>query len=262
MAPDRFLYEDIGRSYARTRREDPRIAAEIAACLGPSRSIVNVGAGTGSYEPGDRLVVAVEPSAEMVGQRQGRSCRVVRGVAEALPFPDGAFDAGMAVLTIHHWTDPEAGLRELRRVARRQVVFFFEPLRSHEFWALDYFPEALDIPSEQDPPGEALLRRALPVREVRTVLVPHDCTDGFGAAFWGRPEAYLDPEVQAGMSWLALLSPDARERGSARLGADLASGAWDRRHGHLRRLPTYDGGYRIALAHRSGHSPEEPGVSC
>ena len=248
MARDRPLYEDIGRSYARTRREDPRIAAEIAACLGVSRTIVNVGAGTGSYEPRDRLVVAVEPSPEMVRQRRGRTRRVVQAVAEALPFPDAAFDVGMAVLTIHHWTEPESGLRELRRVARRQAVFFFEPLRTHDFWALDYFPEALDVPSEQRAPGEDVLRRALRVREVRPLLVPRDCTDGFGAAFWARPEAYLDPEVQAGMSWLALISPEARKRGTARLAAALSSGAWDQRHGHLRHRSTYDGGYRIALA--------------
>jgi SAM-dependent methyltransferase len=248
MAADRPLYEEIGRSYSRTRREDPRVAAEITSSLGRAGSVVNVGAGTGSYEPRDRVVVAVEPSPEMVRQRQGRTRRVVRGVAEALPFPDGAFDAAMAVLTIHHWADPSAGLSEMARVAHRQVVFFFEPLRTHDFWALDYFPEALDLPSEQDPPGEAAIRRVLRVREVRPVLVPHDCRDGFGAAFWARPEAYLDPEVQAGMSWLALLAPEARRRGAERLAADLASGAWDRRHGHLRHLQTYDGGYRLALA--------------
>jgi SAM-dependent methyltransferase len=247
-AADRPLYEEIGRSYSRTRREDPRIGAEITSGLGGARSVVNVGAGTGSYEPGDRTVAAVEPSPEMVRQRQGRSPRVVRGVAEALPFPDGAFDAAMAVLTIHHWADPEAGLRELARVSHRQVVFFFEPLRTHDFWALGYVPEALDVPSEQDPPGEDEIRRVLSVREVRRVLVPHDCHDGFGAAFWARPEAYLDPEVQAGMSWLALLTPEARRRGSERLATDLASGAWDRRHGQLRRQPTYDGGYRLAIA--------------
>jgi SAM-dependent methyltransferase len=244
----RPLYEEIGRSYSRTRREDPRIAAEIVSGLGGARSVVNVGAGTGSYEPGDRVVVAVEPSPEMVRQRRGRTRRVVRGVAEALPFADGAFEAAMAVLTIHHWADPGAGLGELARVARRQVVFFFEPLRTRDFWVLDYFPEALDLPSEQDPPGEDAIRRVLRVREVRRVLVPHDCLDGFGAAFWGRPEAYLDPEVQAGMSWLALLTPEARHRGSERLAADLASGAWDRRHGHLRHQRTYDGGYRLAIA--------------
>jgi SAM-dependent methyltransferase len=245
----RHVYEEIGRSYSRTRREDPRIAAEIASCLGSARSVVNVGAGTGSYEPGDRVVVAVEPALEMVRQRRGgRTRRVVRGVAEELPFPDGAFDAGMAVLTVHHWAEPEIGLRELRRVSRRQVVVFFEPLRMHDFWALDYFPEALQLPSEQDPPGEEAMRAALPVQEVRPLLVPHDCSDGFGAAFWARPEAYLDPQVQAGMSWLALLTPEARQRGSERLASDLASGAWDRRHGQLRDLATYDGGYRIAIA--------------
>jgi SAM-dependent methyltransferase len=248
VVANRPLYEDIGRSYSRTRREEPRIAAQIAAGLGPGRSVVNVGAGTGSYEPRDRVVVAVEPSLEMVRQRRGRTRRVVRAVAEALPFPDAAFDAGMAVLTIHHWAEPEAGLRELRRVSRCQVVFFFEPLRTHEFWALDYFPEALELPSEQDPPGEEVIRKVLRVRDVRPIPVPHDCVDGFGVAFWARPEAYLDPDVQAGMSWLALLTPEARQRGSERLAADLASGAWDRRHGHLRRLRSYDGGYRLAVA--------------
>jgi SAM-dependent methyltransferase len=251
MAPPRTttpLYEEIGRSYGRTRREDPRIAADVRAALGPGRSVVNVGAGTGNYEPADRTVVAVDPSPAMVRQRQGRSTSVVVGVAEQLPFPDGAFDAALAVLTMHHWSDPMAGLRELRRVAHRQVVFFFEPLHSHAFWAVHYFPEARALPSEQDPPGETVLRRALDVREVRPVLVPRDCTDGFGAAFWARPEAYTDPEVQAGMSWLALLTPEARRRGSERLAADLASGAWDERNGHLRDLDAMDAGYRIAVA--------------
>ena len=173
---------------------------------------------------------------------------VVRGVAERLPFPDGAFDAAMAILTVHHWRDQEQGLAELRRVSARQVVFFFESLRSRQFWGLDYFPEALDLPSEVAPPGEELLRRLLDVREVRTVLVPRDCTDGFGTAFWARPEAYLDPEVQAGMSWLALLTEEQRRRGSAHLAADLASGEWDDRFGHLRAAAEFDGGYRIAVA--------------
>ena len=244
----RPLYERIGRSYAKTRREDPRIAADILTCLGQSDSVLNVGAGTGNYEPRDRFVVAVEPSPEMLKQRQDRSRRVVRGVAEALPFLDAAFDTAMAVLTIHHWTDTVAGLRELRRVARRQVVFFFEPLHVHEFWALDYFPEAIDLPSERNAPGGDVIRRALRVREIRPVLVPRDCVDGFGAAFWARPEAYLDAEVQAGMSWLALLPEDARKRGSARLADDISSGAWERRFGHLRHLDVYDAGYRIAIA--------------
>ena len=244
----RDRYDEIGRSYTSTRREDPRIAAQIHECLGPGRRLLNVGAGAGSYEPPDRHVVAVEPSQEMLVQRHGRPAPVVRGVAEVLPFRDAAFDVSLAVLTVHHWEDPARGLREMARVSDRQVVFFFEPLRTYDFWALEYFPEALDLPSEQDPPGEQLLRAHLDVAEVRTVLVPHDCTDGFGAAYWGRPEAYLDPEVQAGMSWLALLPERARQEGAVRLRGDLASGEWDRRHGELRHQESFDGGYRIAIA--------------
>lgn len=241
-------YDDIGRSYSATRQEDRRIASDIHSCLGEGRTVVNIGAGSGSYEPQDRAVVAVEPSTEMVRQRRNRSRRVVRGVAEDLPFPDAAFDTAMAVLTVHHWRDPAAGLCEMRRVSRRQVVFYFEPLTTHGFWALQYFPEALDLPTESNPPGEAAIRRALRVQEIRSVLVPHDCVDGFGVAFWARPEAYLDPLVQAGMSWLALLPEEVRRRGAERLASDIDTGVWDRRHGHLRTMQTYDGGYRIAIA--------------
>jgi SAM-dependent methyltransferase len=203
------LYESIGRSYSKTRREDPRIAAEIRSCLGGSRSVVNVGAGTGNYEPSDRLVVAVEPSPAMLRQRRGRTRRVVRAVAEALPFPDTAFDAAMAVLNIHHWAEPEAGLGELRRIARRQIVFFFEPLRSHRFWALEYFPEALDVPTEQNPPGDDVIRRALRVREIRPMLVPHDCVDGFCDE---EEEAPMDRQY-VGIDFYRRRSVIARERG-------------------------------------------------
>lgn len=249
VAGDEVIYQTIGRTYSATRREDPRVAAQVHAALGPGRSLVNVGAGTGNYEPGDRTVVAVEPSAAMRSQRPAeRSPLVLDAVAEALPFADRAFDGALAMLTVHHWSDLLAGLRELRRVARRQVVFFFEPLSTHDFWALDYFPTALALPSEADAPGEAELGAVLDVREIRTVPIPADCCDGFGAAFWRRPEAYADPAVQAGMSWLAQLPAADLEAGSARLLADLATGEWDRRHGHLRTLDTYDGGYRIAIA--------------
>jgi SAM-dependent methyltransferase len=241
-------YDEIGRTYARTRREDPRVAATIHACLGDGRTALNVGAGTGSYEPVDRFVVAVEPSNEMLRQRPAHRAPVVRAVAESLPLGDGAFDVAMAVLTMHHWHDVDRGLREMRRVSRRQVVFYFEPLHTHGFWGVEYFPEAIEVVSERDAPGETELRAALRVREVRPVLVPHDCVDGFGIAYFGRPEAYLDPEVQAGMSWLARLSPEVRERGAERLAADLASGEWDRRYGALRTTEWFDGGYRIAIA--------------
>lgn len=248
MSDDGTLYERIGRSYSSTRREDPRIATHIVDAVGNAATVVNVGAGTGSYEPANATVVAVEPSIEMVGQRRDRSQLVVRALSEALPFRTGSFDVGLAILTIHHWGDVDAGLRELRRVSSRQVVFFFEPLHTHGFWALEYFPEAAAVPSERNAPGEEVIRRSLHVRDVRKVPVPADCIDGFGAAFWARPEAYADPTVQAGMSWLALLPAEVRERGAARLLADLASGEWDRCHGHIRQLDQFDGGYRIAIA--------------
>jgi SAM-dependent methyltransferase len=242
------LYDSIGCTYTATRREDPRVAAQIWAVIGSGSSLVNVGAGTGSYEPTDRFVVAVEPSETMIRQRVERSPNVVRGVAERLPFPDGAFDGALAVFTVHHWTDQRAGLAELRRVARRQVVLFYEPLETHQFWGLEYFEEARDLPMERNAPSEDLLRSCLNVRQVVTVMVPHDCIDGFGAAFWARPERYLDPQVQAGMSWIALLPASARARATKRLAADLASGEWDCRFGHLRSASSYDAGYRLAVA--------------
>jgi SAM-dependent methyltransferase len=241
-------YERIGRGYAAARKEDPRIAAHVRDALGPARSVVNVGAGTGNYEPPDLAVVAVEPSEVMIAQREGRPAPAVRGVAEALPFPDAAFDAALAFLTVHHWSDLAAGVAELQRVARRQVVYLFESSVIGGFWAIEYFPEALDVPTERDAPGVGRLGELLDVREVRPVPVPLDCTDGFGAAFYGRPEAYLDPAVQAGMSWLAVLPEEVRARGTARLAADLESGAWDRRLGHLRSTPELDVGYRILIA--------------
>jgi SAM-dependent methyltransferase len=241
-------YERIGRGYASTRREDPRIAAQVRTALDPARTVVNVGAGTGNYEPPDRLVVAVDPSPRMLAQRGGRPGLPVQGVAEALPFPDGAFDAALAVLTLHHWSDLSAGLAELRRVARRQVVFLFDYDDADRFWAVDYWPEAVELETEVDAPSVEQLGSLLDVRAVWPVPVPLDCTDGFGAAFYGRPEAYLDPGVQAGMSWLALLPDDVRAAGSARLAADLDSGDWDRRLGHLRALPELDAGYRLVIA--------------
>lgn len=240
-------YDVIGRSYHKTRREDPRIAAQIHAALGGG-TVLNVGAGPGNYEPTDRPVVAVEPSLQMIGQRSATRAPAVRGVAESLPFRDRSFDVAMAVLTVHHWSNPAAGLSEMARVAARQVVFFFESTVTHRFWALDYFPGARSLPTEKDPPGEQFLRQQLHVTDVRRVVLPHDCTDGFGVAFWARPEAYMDPDVQAGMSWLAMLPEPDRHEGTARLNADLNSGEWDRRYGHLRQRDTFDGGYRIAIA--------------
>lgn len=252
VGKDLRLFDAISASYVSTRRADPRIARQIHGAIAGARRVVNVGAGTGNYEPNDRLVVAVEPSREMIARRDACPAPAVRAAAEDLPFPSRSFDAALAVLTVHHWRDWRRGLSEMRRVAARQVVLLFEPAMIGRFWALEdgYWPEAYALPSERDAIGAQEVAEVLDVINVDVVPVPHDCTDGFGAAFWGRPEAYLDPRAQQGMSWLAQLSPEQRARGAARLEADLSSGEWDRRHGHLRRLDHLDVGYRLITAYR------------
>ena len=241
-------YDDIGRSYAKTRREDPRIAAQVRAALGFGGPVVNVGAGTGNYEPLDLTVVAVDPSVRMLVQRVKRSRLVVRGAAERLPFPDRAFEVALATFTMQHWNDRRAGLRELRRVSHRQVIVCHQPTDANHLWMGDYFDEDVRHGTRVPESDLDLVHACLEVREVRPVLVPRDCIDGFGAAFWARPEAYLDPLVQAGISELASLSEGARARWTARLAADLESGEWDRRHGPLRTMTECDLGYRLVIA--------------
>jgi hypothetical protein len=242
-------YDAIGRTYASTRRTDPRIAAPIHAALGDARRIVNIGAGTGNYEPADRALVALEPSITMLRQRDRNAAPAVQGVAENLPFPDDAFDTALAILTTHHWADLDAGLCEMQRVAPRQVIFFFDVDVQQDLWLVDdYFPEIYALPTEQTAPGAARFRAALAVQRIDVVPVPADCIDGFAGCYWGRPEMYLDPEVQAGMSCFAQLDPDAVARGTEQLRRDLESGAWDERHGHLRTLTEIDLSYRVLVA--------------
>ena len=242
-------YDSIGRNYTRTRQGDPRIAAQIVRALGDAATVLNVGAGTGNYEPSDRRVVALEPSITMITQRARVVAPVAQGVAEDLPFRDAAFDAAMGTLTLHHWRDLGRGLAETRRVSRRQVFLFYDREVNHRYWLLeDYFPELMAVATEAGAPRLNDLKEHLDVRRVETVPVPADCTDGFGAAFWSRPEAHLDPHVLAGMSWTAVLPPDRLRAGLDRLTADLASGAWDERYGHLRTLTELDVGYRLAVA--------------
>ncbi len=247
---DRRLYESISSTYRLTRRQDKRVASVIHDALGDAERIVNIGAGTGNYEPPDRTVMAVEPSAAMIADRPSGSNPVVQATAEDLPFPAGSFDAAMATLTLHHWRDRWRGLAEMKRVAARQVIFMFDPDEVYRFWAIEYWPAAVSLPSEQNLPRPADLADVLDVIDITTVAVPFDCTDGFGAAFWGRPEAYLRDEVQQGMSWLAQLSEEDLAEGTARLEADLQSGEWDRRHGELRNLDRLDVGYRLVVAER------------
>jgi SAM-dependent methyltransferase len=249
-APRDPVYDRIGRSYTATRATDPRIAARIWAALGDARTVVNVGAGTGSYEPPDRELTAVEPSAVMRAQRPPGAARVVAAAAEALPFDDGAFDAAMAVLTLHHWTDWRAGCAELARVARdRVVVLSWDPAYVGRMWlGPEYFP---DLSAEDVADFPALAEQAAALRaDVEVVPVPADCRDGFFSSFWRRPEAYLDPAVRAGISTMAKRRPDELAAGLERLRADLASGAWARRHADLLELDELDLGYRLLVSAR------------
>jgi SAM-dependent methyltransferase len=238
-------YERAGRGYAERRRPDPRIAAALATALGDAESVVNVGAGPGSYEPRGRTVVAVEPSAVMLAQRTSAAPQV-RAVAEALPLRDGAFDAALAVLTMHHWSDWRRGVAELRRVARRTAVLTFDTESAPSFWLFDYFPQILARDRLRMPPlGElcAQLRaRALPLP------IPHDCTDGFLGAYWRTPSAYLDERVRAAMSGFALVSEEELAWGLRRLASDLGSGVWAARNGWLLGLDAADLGYRLLVA--------------
>lgn len=235
------LYDRIGDGYAGLRRADPRIAAQLVAALGPPAPLLNLGAGTGNYEPKDRWVVAVEPSVEMIRQRPARAAPAVRAVAQALPFAEGAFEAGLAVLTVHHWPDPIAGLRELRRVVRgRIVILTFDPAARP--WLTDYIPGLAALDEAQMPALDVYEAALGPVR-ITPLAIPHDCTDGFLYAYWRRPEAYLDPQLRSGSSSFRVLA-DAGG-GLERLREDLANGAWDRRHGALRDRDSYDAGYRL-----------------
>lgn len=236
-------YDTIGLNYAELRKPDPRIAHTITRALGSARNVLNVGAGTGSYEPTDRSVIAVEPSREMIGRRKPGAAEVIQAGAEDLPFDDKSFDAAMAILTIHHWPNKEAGLREMRRVTRGPIVLLtFDP--AHRPWLTDYLPElaALD---EAQMPRMSDYEKWLGAVQVTPVPVPHDCSDGFLYAYWRRPAAYLDPFIRSGSSsFWAIGNVDA---GLARLRADLDSGAWARRYADLLEKDEYDAGYRLVV---------------
>jgi SAM-dependent methyltransferase len=242
------LYDRIGLSYTATRREDPRLAAAIHAALGDARTVVNVGAGAGSYEPRDREVVAVEPSEAMIAQRPPGAAPVVRATAYPLPFADDSFDAAMAVLSDHHWEDRRAGLQALRRVASRAVVLAFDPAYTDRFWLVTEY-----LSGFSELPGMTIddLVAALGGADVVPVPVPADCTDGFMGAFWRRPEAYLDARVRAGISVFAQLDAAQVDACVQALRADLASGAWDERHADLLELDELDLGYRLLVAPRA-----------
>ena len=240
------LYDTIGATYAVTRRTEPRIAARFWAALGDARTVLNVGAGTGSYEPPGRDVIAVEPSALMRAQRPAGAAPCVAAVAEGLPFEDQSFDAATAFSTVHHWQDPIAGLREMRRVARRVVVFTKDFSDPDLFWLnRDYLPEFADLLIGRPPLTD--LARAIGAR-AEPVLIPWDCADGFYEAYWRRPEAYLDVHVRRGMSIWTRVGRDAEQRAVRSLRADLVSGRWAERNRDLVTLDAAELGLRLLVA--------------
>ncbi len=242
------LYDSIGASYTATRRTEPRIAARIWAALGDAQTILNVGAGTGSYEPPDRHVLAVEPSALMRSQRRQDAAPCLAGAAENLPFDDKSFDAAMAVCTVHHWEDPIAGLREMRRVARRVVVFLFDTSDACQFWLTrDYLPEFEALRACRVLASLTELADAIGAR-TQPVPIPWDCADGFFEAYWRRPEAYLDDDVRRGTSVWTAVGPDAEQRAVHSLRDDLASGRWAERNRDLVDLDAAELGARLLIS--------------
>jgi SAM-dependent methyltransferase len=243
-------YDTIGVSYAARRRPDPRIASAISDALGDAHTILNVGAGTGNYEPDDRPVLAVEPSSIMAVQRSPDRLPAVLGVAERLPFVDKSFDAVMAILTIHHWSDARAGVREALRVARRRIVILtVDTVVQGRLWLFDeYLRDVAAREAVAFPPMSALLAWLGPSVETRVVPVPRDCTDGFLLSFWGRPEGLLDQGARRATSGFARLGPGREAAVIASLAHDLDCGRWDERHGALRALDEYDPGLRLIVA--------------
>jgi SAM-dependent methyltransferase len=241
-------YDQIGVTYATTRQADPRIERQILDALGDARSVVNVGAGVGSYEPRDREVVAVEPSAVMIAQRPPGAAPAVQAPAEALPFPDRSFDAALAVLTMHHWSDWRAGAAELRRVARQRVVMLtFDPACIAHYWLVrDYLPQ-IAVDDEARFPPLAVVAEALGGAEIIPVPIAEDCTDGFLCASWKRPLAYCQAAVRANISSFALLEPAVTAEAMGRLARDVADGSWAERNAALLALDEADFGYRLLV---------------
>ncbi len=238
----RTSYDTIGVNYSDLRKPDLRIETAIGRALGSAESVLNVGAGAGSYEPADRQVTAVEPSEEMIRQRGASAAPVIQGYAEDLPFDDNSFDASMAILTVHHWADKEKGLKEMRRVTRRQVVLLTYDASHRGFWLADYIPELVAL-DEAQMPVMTDYEEWLGSVEISAVPIPHDCTDGFLCAYWRRPAAYLDPRIRAAMSSFWAIGNVSE--GLKKLASDLDTGAWAHRYSELLNLDECDFGYRL-----------------
>ncbi|RKR74919.1 class I SAM-dependent methyltransferase [Frondihabitans australicus] len=241
-------YGTIGRGYTDYRQPDPRIAAAIERALGDAVTVLNVGAGAGSYEPRDRTVTPVEPSASMRAQRPADLAPAIDATAESLPFADDSFDASMATFSIHQWSALERGLAEMRRVTRGPVVLLScDPAALDRFWLVDYAPEVIATEASRYPEPERVARALGGQVRIEHVGIPLDCTDGFGEAYYGRPERLLEPGARLANSAWSFVAQDVEARFVDTLSADLASGAWDAAHGHLREQPEFDGSLRLLV---------------
>ena len=247
-------YARYGAGYAGRRQADPRIARLILTALGPARTVLNVGAGAGSYEPPECRVVAVEPSTAMVAQRPAGSPPVIRALAGALPLADRAVDASMATVTIHQWPDPLAGLAELTRVSAGPVVVLtFDPDALETLWLAGYCPDLYAAEARRYPPISSVVGSLGTGTTVRPVPVPFDCVDGFTEAYYGRPEAFLDPDVRRSQSAWSFVAPESEARAVEALADDLVSGRWDQRFGHLRHQASFVGSLRLVVGPGGGH---------
>ncbi|KPM25537.1 ubiquinone biosynthesis protein [Citromicrobium sp. RCC1885] len=241
-------YGAIGGTYSRYRQPDRVIEAQIHGALGDARTVLNVGAGAGSYEPTNCEVTAVEPSASMRAQRPAHLSRAIDAVAESLPFEDQSFDASMASVTVHQWSNLEAGLAEMRRVTRGPVVLLVcDPAAMMDYWLADYIPEVREIEASRFPSLERIAAALGGTVVVENVPVPLECRDGFNEAYYGRPEAFLDENARLACSSWSLVPGEAVRRFEAALSAELESGKWDEKYGHLRKQPFFDGPLRLVI---------------
>lgn len=242
-------YGTVGTSYSRYRRPDPRLSEMISEALGDARTVLNVGAGAGSYEPADRQVTAVEPSESMRAQRPAHLAPALDGTAESLPFEDDSFDASMTTFSVHQWQDTAAGLREIRRVTRGPVMILTcDPSRVEDFWLTEYAPEVTATDARRYPRLDELETGLGGHFRGTLAPIPLDCTDGFNEAYYGRPEALLDPGARLSCSAWSFVSDDVTERFMQALSRDLDSGSWDARHGALRTRPEYEGSLVLVVS--------------
>lgn len=245
-----FNYDKHGKKYSNYRQTDPRIADYVHKALGNAKTVLNVGAGAGSYEPEDRYVVAVEPSNVMRSQRHAnRKVPAINGLADALPFDDDAFDASMAMVTIHHWPDIKKGLQELRRVTREKVLILtFDPDSLDNFWNVHYFPELIEVEKLRYPTIDFITEALGGKCDVQHIPIPFDCTDGFQESFYGRPEAFLDKDVRLSQSAWGFLSDELEDKLVKTLEDELISGEWDRKYGGFRTKPSFTCALRLIIA--------------